>query len=306
MTAVSRVALPAAGHEFSRIICGTWRWKNSSMGFDLVGIQRLIETCLSVGITSFDLADIYGGYGCEAAFGVALRRQKSLRARIQIVTKCGILTPAAPHARVETSHYNASAEYIRACVDRSLRNLGIEHLDLLLIHRPDWLASADDTAAGLSTVIQQGKVLAVGVSNYTPSQISLLQSRLSFPLAANQIELSPFHMDPLSDGTLDYCEENGIKPMAWSPLGGGQLFSTTDPVAARLAQLAQKLAPKYQGASLEQMILAWILALPSRPLVVLGTSRPERILSAVKAEAIELIREDWYDIWTEAAGHGIL
>jgi predicted oxidoreductase len=183
--------------------------------------------------------------------------------------------------------------------------MGVDYIDLLLVHRPDWLTSADETAAGLNKLLKDGKIRAAGVSNYNVHQFDLLNSRMDQPLVTNQIEFHLLHMDPIFDGSLDQCQRQRIKPMAWSPLAGGRLMDPANEAGQRLRKAAEGLSAKYGGATLDQLAYAWIMAHPSGPLPVIGTNKIERIEAAVQASAIKLEREDWYALWTAAKGHGI-
>ena len=207
---VSRISLTAQGPELSRIVYGWWRCVE--WGLDSQGILGHIEACLERGITTFDHADIYGAYQCERLFGEALALKPSLRDSMELVTKCGIklLAPHGPARRVK--HYDTGKAHIAASVDNSLKNLGVEYVDLLLIHRPDPFMDPDDTAAGLAAVRKAGKVRHVGVSNFTPRQYALLASRVDFPLVTNQIEFSVLEFEPLHDGTLDLCQQYLTNP----------------------------------------------------------------------------------------------
>ncbi|MDB6071295.1 MAG: ydhF, partial [Verrucomicrobiales bacterium] len=178
-------------------------------------------------------------------------------------------------------------------------------LDCLLVHRPDWMASVDETAEGLNRLLKEGKIRSAGVSNYSASQFSALNSRMDQPLVTNQVEFNPLHMDPITDGVFDQCQEIRVRPMAWSPMAGGRLFEESDPAAARLHRVCAEMSERYDGASVDQMVLAWIMAHPSRPLPVLGTSKSARLQSAARAATLTLAREDWYGIWEAAKGHRI-
>ena len=293
----------------SPLVYGTWRLLRESTPPTPAELARRLERCLELQITSVDTAEIYGGYGVEELLGAALASAPGLRERLQIVTKFGIYIPDARHPERRTSVYDARAARVCKSVDKSLRLLRTEVIDLLLVHRPDWLASADDTAAGLDSVVRAGKVRQVGVSNYNVHQFELLQSRLSFPLVTNQIEFSLLHMDPLLDGTLDQCQRLCRTPMAWSPLGGGRLFAEGDEAAARLRTTMAELGDKYGGAhgpaTPAELALAWVLAHPSRPAAVFGTSRPERLEAIARSSRIQLDHHDWYLLWTAAQGRRI-
>jgi predicted oxidoreductase len=297
---MTRTKLSAAGPECSRIIYGTWRVLDTKPTAQ--EINRRLHACVELGITTIDTAEIYGGYEVEKALGEALALSPGLRDTLEIVTKAGIYVPNAYHPERRTAHYNATGPRLVKSLEKSLRWLGTDHVDLFLVHRPDWLTRADDTAAGLNALVRDGKIRTAGVSNYTASQYDLLDALMEQPLATNQIEFHLLHMDPILDGTLHQCEKRGVLPMAWSPLAGGRLFDASNPAAQRLAAAAASMAPRYGGATLEQLAYAWILAHPSRPVVVIGTNKLERIASAAQADAIVLEREDWYALWEAAQG----
>ncbi len=300
---MKRVKLAAQGPEFSRMVYGTWRLLSNKPTAQ--EINRRLHACLELGITTIDTAEIYGLYEVEAALGAALALSPGLRDQLEIVTKAGIYVPCAYHPERRTAHYNATGPRLIKSLEKSLRLLGTDHIDLFLVHRPDWLTRAEETAAGLNELLRSGKIRSAGVSNYSVSQFDLLNAHLAQPLVTNQIEFHLLHMEPIHDGTLHQCERLGVLPMAWSPLAGGKLFDPANPAAPRLAAAAQAMAPRYNGATLEQLAYAWILAHPSRPLPVIGTNKPERLQSAAQADALVLEREDWYALWEAAQGRRI-
>ncbi len=296
---VSRVALHPQGPTFSRLIMGYWRlmeWQLSP-----AALLDLMKYHLDLGVTTIDHADIYGGYQCEEAFGHALRLEPSLRSRMEIVTKCGIALTAKPEHAL--NHYNTGKDHIIASAEASLRKLGTDHLDLLLIHRPDPLMNADEVADAFITLKQAGKIKHAGVSNFTARQFELLQSRLPFPLVTNQLEISPLHQEGTLDGTLDQCQQLGIKPMAWSCLGGGRLFSddACAPLRAELEQVRQEVGAQ----TIEQVVYAWVMMLPSQPLPLIGSGKRERIAAAVATESIVLNRQQWFRIRKAALGYDV-
>jgi predicted oxidoreductase len=202
------------------------------------------------------------------------------------------------------AHYDATAANIERCVERSLKELHTDRIDVLLVHRPDWLTSAEETARGLLSVMRSGKVRSVGVSNYSTHQYSLLAKYLGHAPVTNQVEINLLRMDAIYDGTLDQCQLHDSHPMAWSPLAGGRLLTGSDADAARtrakLAEVAQA-----HGATPEQIALAWVAALPCRPQVVIGTNQPGRIREAAKATGIRLERQQWYELWEAAKGASV-
>lgn len=296
----SLTELAPGGPRLSPIVAGAWRmadWQWSAQ-------QRLrwIEQCAELGVTSFDHADIYGGYAVEGLFGEALALAPALRERLQLVGKCGIklVAPARPAHRLK--HYDSSAAHIAASVEASLRALRTDRLDLLLIHRPDPLLDADEVARAFESLRAAGKVRHFGVSNFTPAQFELLASR--FPLATNQIELHPLQRAPLTDGTLDQLQRLRIRPMIWSPLAGGALLAgggeTERRVQAALGRIGERL-----GASAASVAFAWLLRHPSRPLPVAGSRRIEALREAIAALRITLDAQDWTEVWQAAAGHEV-
>lgn len=285
------------------MVYGTWRMLND--GATIQELNRRLQRCVEFGITTIDTAEIYGKYEVEATLGQALALTPTLRDQLQIVTKAGIYIPNQYRPERRTPFYDASAQQLTKSVDKSLRLLGTDRVELFLVHRPDWLTSAEDTAVGLNQLRQSGKIRSAGVSNYNVHQFTLLNSLLDQPLATNQIEFHLLHTEPIHDGVLDQCQRQHILPMAWSPLAGGRMFDSVHPAAQRLATAAGELSAKYDGATLEQLAYAWIMAHPSRPLPVIGTNKLERIESAAQACNLVLEREDWYALWTAAQGRNI-
>ena len=268
-------------------------------------INRRLHRCVELGITTIDTAEIYGLYRVEAALGQALALSPGLRHKIEIVTKAGIYVPNKLNPDRQVGFYDVSGPRLQQSVEESLRLMGTDHLELFLVHRPDWLTSIDDTAGGLNQLIRSGKIRSAGVSNYSATQFDALNSRMEQPLVTNQLEFHLLHMNPITDGTFDQCQQQRFQPMAWSPLAGGRLFDKTNEAALRLATAAAGMSAKYNGATLEQLAYAWILAHPSGPIPVIGTNKLERIESAAKAARIILDREDWYALWVAARGHSI-
>ena len=290
----------AAGLRLSPVVAGLWRL--NEWGLDTAATLRWIEQALDLGISSFDHADIYGGYAVEAQFGEALARAPALRQRIQLVTKCGIKLahPARPAHRIKS--YDSSRAHVVASVEQSLRALRTDRIDLLLIHRPDLLMDPDELADTFRHLLAAGKVLHFGVSNHSPGQLALLRKR--HPLATQQIEFSPLQMKALADGTLEQCVDLGIRPMIWSPLGRGRLFSGADEQVRRVhAELAEQ--GQAQGVSVATMAFAWILRHPSRPWPITGSGRLQALQEAVAALQVTMSAEDWYRIWQASMGHAV-
>lgn len=289
----------ACALELSPIVAGLWRIADWNLS--VPERVRWIEQALELGITSFDHADIYGGYRAEALFGEALKASPSLRQRMQLVTKCGIRL-RTPERAYRLNYYDTSAAYVRTQVEQSLRNLHTDHLDLALIHRPDYLMDATELADTFKALTREGKVAHWGVSNHTVHQFALLHHH--HPLATNQIELSPLQMSALDDGTLDQQQQYGLRPMIWSPLAGGRLFNEADEHADRVRGEMSAIAERY-NISITTLVFAWILRHPSRPHPITGTGRIEGLREAIAALQIKLAAEDWYAIWVASKGCGV-
>lgn len=283
---------------------GTWRLLDDATQPTPEELAARFELCLELGIDVLDTAEIYGLYAVEAAIGGALKAAPELKDKLRIVTKAGINIPSEEKG-VGVNQYNATSENIVTCVEKSLRLMGIEQLDLFLVHRPDWLTHPEDTAAGLTKLIESGKAKHVGVSNYTIHQFATLDKLMGGTLATNQVEFSPLCMDPIYDGTFDQCLQGKVRAMAWSPLAGGRIFDPADEAGSRLLKKLKNLSPAYGDAPVDALVYAWLLACPAKPTIVLGSNKPERIKSGVAGGSIELSREDWYGIWEAAKGHGI-
>ena len=299
---VQRQKLHPDGPEFSKLSAGFWRLDEWNMTTsDLIDF---IEHALDLGVTTFDHADIYGSYENEALFGKALAERPGLRNKMELVSKCGIclVTENRPDHRIQ--HYNTTAAHIRKSVENSLKNLQTELLDLVLIHRPDPLMNASEMTEIFMTLIKEGKIKHVGVSNFTDSQFELFQSKLDVPLVTNQVECSLLHPDPIYDGTFDQAQKFNASPMIWSPFAGGKLFTGKSPQAQRVRSALDELAKKYDATS-DQLALAWLLALPCRPQPVSGTGKKERLTSAAEATGLELDRQDWYKLLEASNGEPV-
>ena len=286
--------------KLSPIVAGCWRMH--TWGWSVAQRLDWITACVDCGVSSFDHADIYGGYSVEGLFGEALARDPALRRRIQLVSKCGIqlISDARPEHRVKA--YDTSPLHIERSVEQSLRALGTDYLDALLIHRPDPLLDADAVAMSFQRLQRAGKVLAFGVSNFTPAQFSLLHSRV--PLATNQVECSPLQLAPLHDGTFDQAQQLRIAPMVWSPLAGGKIFTSEDVIATRVRKTITAIAARY-AVSPATVAYAWLTRLPCRPHLIIGSSRMAALYEALDALALGLDAPSWHEIWVAAAGRDV-
>ncbi|MEH6421162.1 aldo/keto reductase [Pseudomonas sp. CGJS7] len=295
MPALTDTATPAL--QLSPIVAGVWRM--AEWDFDVGQRLQWIHQALELGIDSFDHADIYGDYRVESLFGEALAAEPGLREKIRIVSKCGIKLTSAQRPAHRIKSYDSSAEHVVASVENSLRALRTDRLDLLLIHRPDLLMDADALARCFEELKAAGKIVHVGVSNHSPSQLALLNAR--HRLATHQIELSPLHLAPLDDGTLDQCQALSMRPMIWSPLGGGRLFGEDDAHALQVREALAAVGERHGGASVASIAYAWLLRHPSRPWPITGSGRVQGLRDAVEALRIRLSAEEWYEIWQAGA-----
>ena len=299
---MKRIHLHPDAPMFSQISAGFWRL--NEWEFDTKALIGFIEHCLDLGITTFDHADIYGEYGNEALFGMALKEQPGLRDKMELVTKCGICLTTSNRPDHKVQHYNTTAAHIRASIEQSLKNLETKMIDLVLIHRPDPLMNATEMAEIFSALIEEGKIRHVGVSNFTPSQFEMFQSKLDVPLLTNQVECSLLYLNPIYDGTFDQAQKFGFSPMIWSPFAGGRLFTENSDRANRVRHICNEMAIKY-GVTVDQIALAWLLRLPCNPQLVIGTGKKERASIAAAAPELQLERQDWYKLLEASNGHPV-
>lgn len=297
----NKIKIAPNGPTFSRLIFGTMRLGVWGANMNTADYEKITQKSIELGITTFDHADIYGHYTTEGEFGKVLKQQPSLRQKMEIITKCGInlTTPNRPNFKIKS--YDTSKAHILQSTENSLKELGTDYLDLLLIHRPSPLMQPDEIAEAFTELQAQGKVRYFGVSNFTPSQFSMLNSR--FELVTNQIEVSINHLAPMTDGTLDQCMEKRIKPMAWSPLGGGKVFTDLeDTQVQRIRKVGLELMEKHGATGLDEILLAWLLKHPAGILPVLGTTKIARLETAVNALKIKLTDEEWFELLEASVG----
>lgn len=287
-------------------LTGTWNAAEMNAEREKRAIEAF-EAALQAGITLYDHADIYGGGTCEEVFKACLNAVPGSREKIIIATKGGI----------RSGHYNLSAPYLEECIERSLRRMGIEAIDLYQLHRPDPLTHPRETAAALNKALKSQKILAVGVSNYYPEQVRALQGYLDVPLVSNQVSISLFKLDAIyegwntgagfvGDGVLDQCMALNMTPMAYSPLGGGGLARGKEETEkqAAIQKTLKELGNKYD-ATPTQIALAWLLTHPADILPIVGSANPAHIQEAANAATLRLEREDWYALWTAAWGRKV-
>ncbi len=286
--------------SLSRIVYGMWRLGDDT-DTSSAHVQAKIEACLAQGITTMDQADIYGGYMAEEILGVALRDAPALKDRIEIVTKCDIVAPVGRHSAARVKYYDTGRAHITASVEDSLRLMGVERIDLLLIHRPDPLMDHAETGAVLDELVASGKVRSVGVSNFRPWDWDLIQSAMATQLVTNQIEISIMAHHPFTNGDITFLQRIGIPPMAWAPLAGGALFSADN---TGLHQTLSSIAARHDS-DVTSLVVAWLMAHPAKIIPVMGTNSLERIANFGAAATLTIDRETWYEIYTAALGHEV-
>lgn len=283
--------------SLSRIVYGMWRLGDVDDTSPKT-VQAKMEACLEQGITTMDQADIYGGYMAEEIMGAGLTQ--SIKDQIEVVTKCDILIPAGRYSDSPGKYYDTSRAHILASVDHSLRLMGIDKIDVLLIHRPDPLMDHHETGAALDEVVASGKVRTVGVSNFKLHDWTLLQSAMKSKLVTNQIEMSLTAHDAFTNGDLAYLQERGVPPMAWSPLGGGALMTEDSALTSAMDQVAAENSVD-RGA----VAVAWLLAHPAKIMPVMGTNNLNRIKGLSNALKVNMDRTTWFKLYEAALGHEV-
>lgn len=291
-------------------VAGTMDRQKSTSEMDATG-RRAIIAAYEAGYTHFDHADIYGNGISEEVFGRVLKDVPGMRERVLVASKCGIRwagdpAPGAPH------RWDFSRAHIVWSCEQSLRRLGVERIELFMLHRPDYLADPGEIASAFEQLHKQGKVLEFGVSNFRPAYLSMIQRAWPMPLVAHQVEISLARLACFEDGTLDQCQADGITPVSWSPLAGGLLGDggqpdPHDPRAAALRALLETLdgMARRLGVSRTVLSLAWLLKHPAGIIPIVGSTNPDRIRDAVRADTLELSREDWYTLLVAARGQGL-
>ncbi|PWL40044.1 aldo/keto reductase [Flagellimonas aquimarina] len=283
---------------YSRIIAGAMTWGSWGKKLSKKEMIDLMLHCVDNGLTTFDHADIYGDYGTESDFGKAYAESGIDRSSIQLISKCGIQMTSGRDNRV--GHYEYNKDYIIWSVEESLKKLNTEYLDLLLLHRPSPLMEPFEIAEAINHLLESGKIKQFGVSNFTSSQIAMLEKAI--PVLGNQVEFSLSHNAPMYDGTFDDCIANRRMAMAWSPLGN--LFREHNEQTKRIKGTITVLAEKY-NVDESQLLLAWILKHPAKVHPVIGTSNKDRIVLSAKAAKIDLDLQDWFILLASSQGHPV-
>ena len=284
--------------QLSPIIAGTMNWGIWDKKLSTQEMVHLMNIFIENKISTFDHADIYGGYTTEAEFGKAFADSKISREKIQLISKCGI---QLTHGRNNTiKHYDYSKDYIIWSVENSLKNLQTDYLDILLLHRPSPLMIADEIAEAVEKLKSEGKIIDFGLSNFTSSQTELIRQKTE--VNYNQIQFSATHHEAMLDGSLDYMQLHKIQPMSWNPLG--TVFREDTEQTRRLKKILAELVEKY-GVGSDTILLAWILQHPAKILPVAGTVNIARIQQFIKAVELKMDKLDWFALWTESMGNEV-
>nr|WP_143611747.1 aldo/keto reductase [Thermosipho sp. 1223] len=281
----------------SRIIHGVMRIKDCAYTTD--ELLNFVYKLIDIGVTTFDLADIYGDYEAQEIFGKILEKDRFLRNKIQLISKAGIVLLSEKHPDVYVKHYDTSKKHIISSVEKTLKDLHTNYLDVLLIHRPDPLMDPDEINEAFELLKEKGMVLNFGVSNFSVHHMALFRRTVKQPIMFNQIEISPLHVDSLFDGTLDFCMENNIIPMAWSPVAGGRVFKEKE-----VLKVLENVA-KNHNTTIEHVIYAWLYMHPSKIHPVVGSGKFERIKAAVEALKLKLERQEWFYILKVSRGFDV-
>jgi predicted oxidoreductase len=286
--------------EISKFVLGMWRlldWNKTDQEL-LSFIQESIEN----DVTTFDQADIYGNHECEAAFGNVIKNNSALRDQMQIFTKCGIKLNTDKFPDRKIKYYDYSASYIISQVEQSLKNLQTDYIDVLLLHRPSPFFNPEEVAMALDQLKSSGKVNHFGVSNFLPLQLESLQAYVEEPLVTNQIEISPYSLEHFENQNLDYLIGKKIKPMAWSPLAGGELLDPQTEKGKRVLQAIKRVAQEIEETQLDKVIYQWLLMHPSGIIPVLGTGKIARLKTAVSSIDSKMSLEQWFQIYVASLG----
>ena len=283
----------------SPLIAGVMNWGIWDKNLTTKEMENMIHLCVENKITTFDHADIYGDYTTEADFGKALVSSSIDRTKIQLISKCGIQM-VTKNRNNTIKHYEYSKDYIVGSVENSLKNLATDYLDVLLLHRPSPLMQADEIAEAVAKLQSEGKIIDFGLSNFTSSQTELIRQKTK--ISYNQIQFSASHHEAMIDGSLDYMQVNGIRPMSWNPLGS--IFREDNEQTRRMKKLLAQLVSKYEIGS-DTLLLSWILQHPAKVIPIAGTVNVARIQALMKAIELPLEKEDWFAIWTESRGKNV-
>ena len=293
---MEKIYLSDSGPKVSPAVYGFYRWQEVSD--PLQTMERIVDLCLSLDINTFDHADIYGGYQCEALFGEIISRKQIRREDLVLFTKCGLRLPHPSRPEVRVRHYDTSRAHILQSLDNSLANLRTDYIDIFLLDHLDPLSNLEETALTLRRLRESGKVKHIGVANFTVFQHQLLASYLNVPIVTNHIDLNLLNTTALDNGQIDYIKQRYMRPLASSPLAAGMIADHPEYLPVTLREKLLEMSRKY-GADIESVAAAWLIRLGAIPLI--GTTSDQRIRNIANAFTFELDNQDWYDLYAAAS-----
>jgi predicted oxidoreductase len=295
---MEKIYLSDAGPKVSPAIYGFYRWTDEQE-ISVAAMDKIIGLCLDLGINTFDHADYYGDYQCESLFGQVIKQKKVKRENLVLFSKCGLRVPHPSQPGIRIKHYDSSSSFIVESVERSLRNLQTDYLDIFLLDHLDPIANLEETAITLQHLKETGKVKNIGVANFSVFQHQLLASYLKIPIVTNHIELSLLNTLALDNGQIDYIKQRYMRPLASAPLAAGRISNGTDPVAVKMRNRLSEISGRY-NSDIESIAVAWLLKLGALPLI--GTTEEQRIRNIVAAFQINLDHQDWYELYELGRG----
>jgi len=295
---MKKIYLSDSGPKVSEAVYGFYRW-HEDLANAPANMERIVHLCLELGINTFDHADIYGDYQCEALFGNMMARKSFKREDVVIFSKCGLRLPSANVDGIRIPHYNTSSSHITKSVEQSLRNLKTDYLDMFLLNHLDPISNLEETAITLERLRDSGKVKNIGVANFSVFQHQLLSSYLRIPIVTNHIELNLLNTTALDNGQIDYIKQKYMRPLASTPLAGGRIATGADILAMHVRKKLQEISSRY-NCDIESIAVAWLVKLGALPLI--GTTNEQRIRNIANAFDIELDHQDWYELYSASRG----
>ena len=293
---MEKIYLSDSGPKVSPAIYGFYRWNKD---VNEKKMEEIVQLCLELGINTFDHADTYGGYACEELFGDIIKKRSVKREDIVLFTKCGINIPHPSRPDIRIKHYDTSREHIIKSLDNSLRKLRTDYVDVFLLNQLDPLSNLEETAITLHKLKESGKVKNIGVVNFSVSQHQLLSSYLRIPIVTNHIELNLLNTSAFDNGQIDYIKQKYMRPLATSPLAEGLIANSNEKIPLRVRAKLEDFGVKY-NANFESIAVAWLVKLGALPLI--GTTNEQRIKNIAAAFAINLDRQDWYELYAVSRG----
>jgi predicted oxidoreductase len=296
---MQKIYLSDAGPKVSPAVYGFYRWENGLDSNASQTMEKIVNLCLELGINTFDHAEIYGAYQCEALFGKIITKKSFKREDIVLFSKCGLRVPSPQHPEVRVKHYDTSAKHIFSSVENSLKNLRTDYIDIFLLDHLDPISNLEESAIALEKLLKAGKVRHIGVANFSVFQHQLLAAYLPTSIVTHHLELNLLNTAALDNGQIDYIKQRYMRPLVSSPLASGRIATGTDGVALRVRQKLEEIAPKY-NVDIESVAVAWLIKLGALPLI--GTKDEQRIRNIANAFNIQLDNQDWYELYIASRG----